>query len=160
MPDVFSVAEVSDVPAVTISAIRHGEESCNIGDRIRHAQWIKNLFFHERWKSFPGNTFHDGRQQGISGIAVMKLRAERKIGLALVAQDKKHIAVTQRNRSALRNVIFIIRKAGSVSEQITKSNRFGVFRELGKKFRQKIFQRKLSLLGQNKYSHGRELLRD
>src|SRR5439155_19629409 len=153
----FPAAYCNDV---TISATRHAGKSCHVGDRIRHAQRIKNLFFHERWKSFPGNTFHDQREQGISGVVVMKLRAGRKIGLALVAQDKKHIAVTQRNHRAIWNVIFIIRKAGGVSEQMTKSNRFTVFRELREKFRKAIFQGKLSLLRQNKYAHGCELLRD
>ena len=44
---------------VTISAIRHAGESCDVGDRIGHAQRVKNLLFHECWKSFPGNIFHD-----------------------------------------------------------------------------------------------------
>src|SRR5438552_7917149 len=79
---------------VTISAIRHAGESCHVGDRIRHAQRIKNLLFYERWKSFPGNTFHDQREQGISGIAVMKLRAGRKISLVLLLQNEKYIAVS------------------------------------------------------------------
>src|SRR5204862_3230200 len=145
---------------VTISVIRDAGESCHVGDRIRHAQRIKNLLFHERWKSFPGNTFHDQREQRISGIAVMKLRAGRKISFALLSQNKKYIAVIQWNRRAIWNVIFIIRKAGSVGEQMIQTNRFAVRWELGKKFRQMIFQRKLPLLGQNKYRHGCELLRD
>src|SRR2546426_1130903 len=44
---------------VTISAIRHAGESCDVGDRIDHAQRVKNLLFYECWKSFPGNIFHD-----------------------------------------------------------------------------------------------------
>src|SRR5881398_1249892 len=85
---------------VTISAIWHAGESCHVGDRIRHAQRIKNLLFYERWKSFSGNIFNDQREQGISGIAVMKSRAGRKISLVLLLQNEKYIAVTQRNRRA------------------------------------------------------------
>src|SRR5438552_14758091 len=92
-------ALIAEFPAacsidITISAIRHAGESCHIGDRIRHAQRIKNLLFYERWKSFAGNTFHDQREQAISGIAIMKLRAGRKISFALLSQNKKYIAVT------------------------------------------------------------------
>ena len=90
----------------------------------------------------------------------MKSRAGRKISFALLSQNKKYIAVTQRNRRAIWNMIFIIQKAGSVGEQMIQTNRFAVCRELGKKFRQMILQRKLPLLGQNKHGHGCELLRD
>src|SRR5207244_1134463 len=44
---------------VTMSAIWHAGESCDVGDRIGHAQRVKNLLFYECWKSFPGNIFHD-----------------------------------------------------------------------------------------------------
>src|SRR5205814_10049967 len=96
---------------VTISAIRHAGKPWHVGYRIRHAQRIKNLLFHERWKSFPGNTFHDQREQGVSGIAVMKSRAGRKISFALLSQNKKYIAVAQQHRHTIWNMIFIMRKA-------------------------------------------------
>ena len=65
----------------------------SVRDGVSHPKGFKNVLPQERREFLPGDRFHDQRQKGVTGVAVMILFPGGKFQVVLVQQKPKHIAI-------------------------------------------------------------------
>ena len=150
---------------MAVSPVPHFILASLVGKRICHLQQSENPLVQELSKGLARNLLHDHGQNRIARIAVLPLRARRKLAGGLLFEQLQHARIKNLRNLLFRRVgillhenILVVRQSGSVVQQIANRDRLAVSGKLGEEVGEVIVVVKLAVPHQQHDAGCRELL--
>src|ERR1700730_4458858 len=149
---------------MTIGTMRDFVLPLFIRESVRHIERSEDTLLQKLAERLTRNFFYHHGQDGVTGIAVVPLRARGKLAAGLVLEKLEHArvvnlrnSIARRADSCLRHQIFVVAQARGMVKEVAHSDGFAVGGKLRKDIAEAVVIMQLAVAYQQHDGGGGEL---